>query len=109
MPPITQGTRGGLITAVVIFSILFVASTITAIVFGVKWSKEAQSVQVMKRKYADVIADAALATPEVAALVQAKNEPGVFNLNTNMKGLDVAMAQRDGLARTITGNASSAV
>ena len=34
-----QGSRAGLITAVVIFVILFVASTIFAIYYQVQWTK----------------------------------------------------------------------
>jgi hypothetical protein len=112
MPPVNQGSRSGLITAIVIFAILFVAATISAIVFGVKWSKAEQLAELNKKRYVDIVPEAALSGADVQALVSAaKDDAAVaaFGLNSNMKAMDVAIAQRDALARSITGTGANAI
>ncbi len=49
-----QGSRGGLITAVVVFTILFVTATIFAIYFGVDDSKRAESLTMSAKKTQEI-------------------------------------------------------
>jgi hypothetical protein len=108
MPPVTQqGSRAGLITAVVIFTILFVISTIFAIYFGVELSSARDDIEAMEAQYRDVVARAALTAPEVRQLTELRTDPE-SGFTREMTALDIAMAQRNRLARVITGANTSA-
>ncbi|MGA2232135.1 MAG: hypothetical protein ABSH22_14660 [Tepidisphaeraceae bacterium] len=103
MPPVNpQGTRGGLVAAVVVFTVLFVASTIFAIYYGVQFGKDEDSLKDLTTRYRDIAQDI--------------NNSDVQNLRTLARtdtklpeptALAEAMRQRDDLRRLIGGNLSS--
>ena len=64
--PGPQGSRGGLITAVAIFTILFVVSTIFAIYYGVENSKIQDEFATYKKQQESVVRNPA--SPDVADL-----------------------------------------
>ena len=106
MPPVNQGSRAGLITAVVIFVILSVAGIVFAIYFGVQRNAIQEDLDSMKRKYNAIIAENELGGEAVRALEDARKDPA-FGLNESMKLIDVAREQSNALARTITGEANA--
>ena len=99
MPPISpQGSRTGLITALVIFVILFVTSTILFIYENAEHRKLEDRVQHLESDRADLISDAVMTGPDVTQLIElAKNS------NPPMTAVEAVLAQRRQLAKTITG------
>jgi hypothetical protein len=87
-----------LITAVVVFVILFVTSAIFAIYYNTQWQaaliKDEQDI----KKLAPAVVSSDMTSPEVAALVArtAKRAP--------MTGIQIALADRAAEAKLITGN-----
>jgi hypothetical protein len=106
MPPVTQGSRAALVTWTVITSILFVTATILAIYFYVDASGAQDQLRTMQKKYASVAAEGELTSPEVSALLEARNDPN-SGLNSSMSGIKVALTQRDNLAKLIAGAAAA--
>src|SRR3989442_5802487 len=99
MPPISpQGSRTGLITALVIFVILFVTSTILFIYENAERRKLEDRVQHLEVDRADLISEAVMTGPDVTQLIElAKNS------NPPMTAVEAVLAQRRQLAKTITG------
>jgi hypothetical protein len=94
-----QGSRAGLITAVVILSILFVTSAIFAFYFSAENSKTEQTLKERETIITQYASDAARSDPNVQALAtdaQAANKSAIELLND----------QKNALARAITGNAT---
>ncbi len=108
MPPVSQqNSRAGLITAVVIFTILFVTATIFAIYYGVEATRLQKDYADLKSKYIPrIIPEGGLTSPVIAELEAARSDPN-SGLPASMALLDVAVKQRDNLAQTITGTAGS--
>lgn len=108
MPPVTQqNSRAGLITAVVIFTILFVTATIFAIYYGVEATRLQKDYTELKTKYIPrIIPEGGLTSPIIAELEAARSDPN-SGMPSSMALLDVAVKQRDELAQTITGTAGS--
>jgi len=105
MPPInTQGSRASLVSAVVVFVILFVASAIFAIYFNVQLRATEKDYSDYKKNYNGVVADTAFTTPEFTALQSLKGDPNSGYTN-NDSIMDIALRQRDALALAITGGA----
>jgi hypothetical protein len=101
MPPInTQGSRASLVTAVVVFVILFVASAIFAIYFNVQLRSTEKEYSDYKKNYNGVVADTAFTTPEFTALQSLKSDS-----TSGDSIMDIALRQRDALAQAITGGA----
>ncbi len=100
MAPPTQGSRNGLVAAVVVFVILFVIAAIFAIYYNAELRKQEKTLTDLRQQYED-ISDTTGA--EIEALKRARSDPA-NNFNRNMKLLDVATAQRDRLKKIITGN-----
>ena len=73
MPPINQqGSRSGLISALVAFVILFVVSTVFAFNYYGKFQQQAVNSDAYKKQYNGFLSDAAIGSPQVQALVAAK-------------------------------------
>lgn len=102
MPPPSmnpQGSRAGLITAVVILSILFVTATIFAFYYNAENNKTATALKNTTdnlNKYANAEAQA---DPAVTALVDLKNE----NQYQGLSGIQIAMKKFATLAKAVTG------
>src|ERR1700722_4307299 len=106
MPPInTQGSRASLVTAVVVFVILFVASAIFAIYFNVQLRSTEKEYSDYKKNYNGVVADTAFTTPEFTALQSLKSD-STSGYTQNDSIMDIALRQRDALALAITGAAA---
>ena len=108
MPPVSQqNSRAGLITAVVIFTILFVTATIFAIYYGVEATRLQKDYADLKSKYIPrIIPEGGLTSPVIAELEAARSDPN-SGIPSSMALLDVAVRQRDNLAQTITGTPGS--
>ena len=105
MPPInTQGSRASLVTAVVVFVILFVASAIFAIYFNVQLRATEKDYSDYKKNYNGVVADSAFTTPEFTALQSLKSD-STSGYTNNDSLMDIALRQRDALATAISGTA----
>jgi hypothetical protein len=104
MPPITgnQGSRTGLVTAVVIFTVLFVVSTIFAIYYAVQAQTAHEELISFKSTVVPKFLPAGVETggPPASELEAArnKNENG---LTPNMPLMTVALTQRNFLAAAI--------
>jgi hypothetical protein len=105
MPPISQqGSRGALITWSVVCSILFVTATIFAIYYYVVASEATTKLSEQDKKYADVVAPAALTGPVVTELQRVRGLPEQApTLNPSMPALEVAVNQRNALTSLIGG------
>jgi hypothetical protein len=110
MPPINQqGSRAGLITALVVFVILFVTATIFSFQFYGNWQKVQANYTAYQNNYKDIVPLGQLQQPLVTDLQAARSEqPNKFGLNSSDSVLDVALKERDSLAGTITGSATAA-
>lgn len=106
MPPVNQGSRAGLITAVVAFAVLFVTSTIFAIYYGVKADDVTKKYDSFRSSVVpEVIAGGDLTGGTVASLRQVRDaaEPPI---NKGMSLLDVAVTERNEMVNTVTGDPS---
>jgi hypothetical protein len=107
-PPANQGSRAVLVTWTVITAILFVTATVFAIYFYVDASKVSELAKTNAAKYADVVDDAAIASPsaDFESLRSARTAGTAFSIqgiNPSMKLLDVALQERNELIKKITG------
>lgn len=95
--PVTQqGSRAGLITAVVIFVILFVASTIFAIYYQVQMTQREELRREAQEKLDVYVRPEAVASADVQDLITQAKKPDA--------ALDVALQQRSMLSRDIAGS-----
>jgi len=92
-----QGSRAGLITATVVFVILFVVSTVFAIYYGVESRRVAQEMETVVAKQKAYLPSGFEANAELSGLRDVQADYGVNTI------IDVALAQRDALAKKITG------
>lgn len=107
-PPIASqsGSRAALVTWTVVSSILFVVATVLAIFANVSANKATQELATRTNAYANVVAETDLQGETVTSLNAAKSaSQGALSGNL----LNVAVTQRDNLARKIAPNASEAV
>ncbi len=107
MPPINQqGSRAGLITALVSFVILFVVSTVFAFNFYGQLKQERINSQAYKLQYNGYLNDNTIQSPQVQALVAAKGESpprfGIIN-SPSETAMDVAAKQLGGMQAVVTG------
>jgi predicted nucleic acid-binding Zn-ribbon protein len=103
MPPVgSQGSRGGLVAAVVVFTVLFVASTIFAIYFGVQDSKAEESLQSLTSTYREIAHD--VNGPDVIALRQLARSDSRLEEQT---ALAEAIQQRKDLSEQVLGHAAA--
>jgi len=99
MPPINpQASRGGLITTVVVMTILFLTAFVFAITFNAKLNKSEKDLADLKQKYSDVAPDVMLTDPAVEAVRREAAGAPV---------LQVVMKQRDDLGKLITGKSGT--
>ena len=107
MPPINQqGSRTALITALVVFVILFVVSAVFAFNYYGKYQQAEVNGEEYRKRYNGFLTEADTQSPAVAALNAAKAEqPAHFGLvnSPSVTAMTVALRQRDGLAARITG------
>ncbi len=95
MPPIPQqGSRAGLITALVIFAILFVTSTIFAFIYNARATRAELDLSSIRTKYNTVVAEGALSSPEIT---------GLRDAGAGDTAINVAMAQTRQLAALLGG------
>jgi len=110
MPPPLQtntSSRAALITWTVITSILFVVSTVLAIFANVDRNRVSVELETLTKKYESIVSPTDLDGDVVNSLKAAKtNSNGVYP--NDMKLLNVALKQRDGLATVINGTPSEA-
>src|SRR4051812_35010610 len=106
MPPSTQqGSRAGLISALVIFVILFVTTTILFIYQNAETTKAKAQADLDRQKYTPVVSDTVLADPRVQELITtSKDATGPY---AGMSAVEVAVAQRDAVIKKITGAGGS--
>jgi hypothetical protein len=99
MPPVNpQGSRGGLVAAVIVFTVLFVAAAIFAIYYGVQDSKAEDSLANLTSRYREIALD--LTGPDVSELrTEARNDTKL----TETTALAEAIRQRDDLRTIIVG------
>ncbi len=102
MPPVAQqGSRAGLISALVIFVILFVTTTILFIYQTAETRKRDDLIAANTTRYGKAVSETTLSSPEYSELTALAGEgSGPY---ANMTAIEVAMAQRDALARSIVG------
>ncbi len=103
MPPVgPQGSRGGLITAVVVFTILFVTSTIFAIYFGVDDSKKTELLTTQTNRTKEIYSAQDMFNPLYKAITK--------NPRPGQTVLQVAFQDSQNLAELIGGKtAASAI
>jgi hypothetical protein len=102
MPPPSlnpQGSRAGLITAVVVLSILFVTSAIFAFYYSAEASKAQASVRTTTDKLNQYANADAQGDPAVQALLEAKSDPAF----QGQSAIQVAMSRAKNLANAIAG------
>ncbi|MDB5332669.1 MAG: hypothetical protein JWP03_3820 [Phycisphaerales bacterium] len=100
MPPIAspQGSRAGLITAVVVFVILFVTSAIFAIYYNTQWQAALIKDEQDLKRLAPAVVPGDMTLPDVATLTARASK------RAPMTGIQIALADRAAEAKLITGN-----
>jgi hypothetical protein len=97
-----QGSRAGLITTVVVMSIVSVVAIIFAFWYGAEKRKVEADVTDLKKQYSDLISPAAFSGPEITDLKALRQDPN-SGYTRDMKVWDVAVGQRDQLVKLVTG------
>ncbi|MDB5355567.1 MAG: hypothetical protein JWN24_2020 [Phycisphaerales bacterium] len=103
MPPIAspQGSRSSLITAVVVFVILFVTSTIFAIYYNTQLAAAVDKYELKIKKLSAAAVEGDLTNTEVAALNDRARKRG------GLTGIQLAIADRSAETKLINGNAAA--
>ncbi len=111
MPPISQpqGSRGGLITALVIFAILFLTAAIFAIYFNVNMRAEQDKLVKLDSKYKSIIAEGSFVSEsDVASAVTAlKADPSLSD--SGLKWVDLLLERGNRLSKKIDGTTGPAL
>ena len=101
MPPISpQGSRTGLVTALVIFVILFVTTTILWIYESAERRNRDDRIADYEKRYASVVDEATIGGADVQALL--RRATGTRR-TAGMSAMQIALAQRADLAKAIAG------
>jgi hypothetical protein len=105
MPPIgQQGSRGGLITAMVIFAILFLTSAIFAIYFNANMRQAELKILDIQKKYDTVVGSDQLGSESALnSAVAAIREKDQTLADRSIRAVDVAMIRGDRYGKMITG------
>lgn len=104
MPAVNpQGSRTALVVWTVITSFLFILSTILAIYFYVDADASRRASTDLQKKYREVVAEGELNSQDISALQDAAKSGTDSTLNPSMTAMQVALTQRDNLARRIAG------
>jgi hypothetical protein len=98
-----QGSRAGLITAVVILSILFVTAAIFAFYFSAESTKQTASLKDVQSKMTRFASDEAQADPNIQALADAQSDPA----NAGKSAIQIAVDQKNKMATLIAGKAGA--
>lgn len=108
--PVNQGSRAALITWTVITSILFVVATVFAIYYYVEKNRVEEQRVLTENKFKEVVAEAALNSPEIAALREARTAPDAaqYGITPSMTVVEVLQQQVRNLASLIGGTTSEA-
>ena len=105
MPPISpQGSRTGLVTALVVFVILFVSTTILWIYEGAERRNRDDRIAEYEKRYASVVDEATINGPEVAALSQAAEQNPAYS---GMSAMRVALTQQGELVKLVAPTATT--
>jgi hypothetical protein len=91
-----KGSWAGLVTAVVIFVILFVVSTIYAIYYNAQWTKSQLDADRERTARAQFVNDADLTNPDIQNYVKLAHKPKA--------AINAVMDERDQLSRFIAGS-----
>lgn len=103
MPPInTQGSRGGLVSALVAFTILFVTAAIFAIYFNVQLRATELEHENYKKNYNGIVAETALGSQDITAM-QALKADSSSGFGPNDTVMDIALKLRGALAQDVAG------
>src|SRR5688572_2759046 len=105
MPPVNQGSRTALVTWTVVTSFLFVIATIFAIYYYVDASRLDKLNSDLSKRYREVVAEPALAGPEVASLSEVRGK-AEFGYNQSASLLDVSLQRSNRLSQLIAGAAA---
>ncbi len=109
MPPINQqGSRAGLVTALVVFVILFVISSVFAFQFYGKYKDKDLSFTDLQKKYNDyVVLPGPTPTGPLGDLLTAKQESvGKLDIASSDTVMDVAIKEIAALQKTITNSST---
>src|SRR4051812_24098705 len=111
-PPVgPQSSRTGLITAVVIFTILFVTATIFAIYYGVDATRTHEELTITKNTFIPkLVPDGSMTSPQLEQLdeLRKSEKAAKYGLNPAMPLLTVATTMRDSLAKKVDPAAAGA-
>jgi predicted nucleic acid-binding Zn-ribbon protein len=107
MPPVgSQGSRSGLVAAVITFTILFVTATIFAIYYGVQASQNDDKLTTLTKRFADIASDADQSSPTMdVVLRQAQNDPALTGGSQTV--VSELLLQRDDLRKVLVGPAGN--
>ncbi len=97
------GSRAGLITALVIFVVLFLVSTVLFFTTNADNKVKEKQLEVLCKKYADVIKTTEMTDPDFEAVKSLQSDPA----NRGRSMFDIMRSQREDLAKAITGQANT--
>ncbi|HEV8603971.1 MAG TPA: hypothetical protein VGQ99_01320 [Tepidisphaeraceae bacterium] len=97
------GSRAGLITALVIFVVLFLVSTVLFFTTNADNKVKEKQLEVLGKKYADVIKTTEMTDPDFEAVKSLQSDPA----NRGRSMFDIMRSQREDLAKAITGQANT--
>ncbi len=104
MPPINQqSSRAGLITALAVFAILFIVSTVFSFQFYGKYQQKLADFDTYRKNYNGIVADGALQSAAVQGLQAAKTE-SKLGITPSDTLLDVSLKQTGALIGALGGN-----
>ena len=101
-----QGSRAGLISTVVVLSIISVVAIIFAFWYGAEKRKVELETADLKKQYVDLISPSALSGDDMAQLKALRGD-AASGIPRDAKVWDVAMGQRNDLVKLITGGTGS--
>src|SRR5947209_13679957 len=107
MPPVNQGSRGGLIAALVVFVVLWLVFTIMWIYSNTQLTKQTQSLETLNKRYAEVASSSALTNEGDVSQILAAREKIQSELQGGQTAVDVALAEIRRLTRDINSTPSS--
>jgi len=97
------GSRAGLITALVIFVVLFLVSTVLFFTANADLQAARKTNTEMNAKYKNVIKETEMTDPDFDAIKTAQKDPG----NSGRSIFDIMRSQRDDLSKSITGQSNT--
>ncbi len=98
------GSRGGLITALVIFVVLFFIAAIFAVVKGIDDKDKEQKLARLTKQYQEAITEGEMSGTDYLALKEIRNQPEYRNRTV----FDILVSQRSALTTKLVGQAMGA-